>query len=99
MPYAKKEDKAAQMRDFRQRKKAERKVERESHDRLIATFLKVGVQRRKERSEMLKIIRVIAFTISRTDLTDSEKVMQICKVPIPDELTPYLKQPSKEVTA
>jgi hypothetical protein len=84
-------------RNFRKRKREEEKRKVADQAAKIGQFMNESALRRRQWLEMLTVIRVIAFTVNRTDLTDGEKVKAISKIPISDELVPYLK--SKEVTA
>jgi len=51
------------------------------------------------RDSLFKLVLLISFTINRTDLTDSEKIAQISKIPIPEEIEQHLKRLPKEVIA
>jgi len=102
MPYADKNKQAKYMKkyrtpymhNFRQRKKTEKK----NKDQLIAQFLKVSAERRREWLQMLDIIQQTMFIVGRTDLTDSEKVARIREIPIPKELALSMVKLLKEVT-
>jgi len=88
MPYAKKEDKAKQMRDYRKRQTEYHQMIVDHAKEIIAT-----------RNALLKIVQLISFTLNRTDLTDSEKIVEISKIPIPEEIMQRLKWLPKVVLA
>jgi uncharacterized protein with WD repeat len=103
MPYANKQKQKAYLRDYMRER--QRKKKKEDAEKAIDLTVKLTqrmdehARTRREWLEMLNIIRVMAFTVSRTDLTDKEKIAQISKIPISDELKQYFKQRLKEVTA
>lgn len=53
--------------------------------------------KRFELEQMTKIINLMGFTVSRSDLTDKEKVARISSIPIPNNLVPYFTKQFENV--
>ena len=99
MPYKDEKKQLKAMREINRKARQRRKADFERSQRLIAQFQKAGVERRKERVQMLDIIQQTMFILDRTDLTDSEKVARISAIPIPEILALSMVKLLKEVTA
>ena len=91
MPIKDKAKSKEYIREYMRKRRAKERLTKDVLERLNHTML--------EWRQMLNIIDQIAFIVSRSDLTDSEKVNHISKIPISDQLTPYFKELQKKVIA
>lgn len=88
MPIRDKEKARAYMREYMNKRRAKK--------RLIKSIQEKAKSITLEWRQMFEIIREMAFTVNRSDLTDSEKIARIKSITIPKELMPYFRDLPKE---